>query len=122
NLFRAAALRSILAVKGAATEDVLFGLALNQLEMSTGMLNHDVKDGKIVFKGDLDGGEKFASSARTLFARLNDHFSASLLDAAEARIADYATARRALAANPDRFRIAPVYGPFPMRKASDVKR
>jgi hypothetical protein len=118
NLFRAAALRSVLFTRGEVADDVVFGLASNQLEMSAAMLNFEEKDDRVTFKGDLDNGEQMAISARALFKTLNHPFAAPMAEAAEGRIADYQNVRTAVAKTPERFRIAPIYGPFQTRSAS----
>ena len=116
NLFRAAALRSLLVAKGVATDELLFDLASNQLEMSAAMLNYEVKDDKITFKGDLENGEQMAISARTIFKMLNNGFAALMAKTAEERIAEFQSVRRAVAETKERFRIAPIYGPFASRE------
>jgi hypothetical protein len=116
SLFRAAALRAVLFAKGEATDEVLFGLASNQLEMSTAMLNFEDKYDKITFKGDLENGEQMAISARTLFNMSKNVFGSEMAEAAEERIANYQRLGRALAEAPQRFRIAPIYGPFRMAR------
>jgi hypothetical protein len=54
--------------------------------MSAAMLNYEVKDDKITFKGDLENGEQMAISARTIFKILNNGFAALMAKTAEERI------------------------------------
>jgi len=82
------------------------------------MLNHEVRDGKITFKGDLENGQQMAITARSLFKRSSNYFAAAMADAAQQRIVEYQNVRRAVAENPERFHIAPIYGPFTVRAAS----
>ena len=121
-LFRAAALRSVLLAKGEATDEVLFSLASNQLEMSTAMLNFEDKDDKITFKGVIENGEQMAISAWTLFSASNNVFATEMAERAAERIADYQKIRRAVTETPERFRIAPIYGPFLTRARSAIDR
>jgi hypothetical protein len=116
NLFRSAALRGWLVAKGGARDQLFFDLAHNQLEMSAAMLGCEVTDDKITFKGDLENGEQMATSARSIFRMFDDHFARSMAETAEERIAEYQSIRRAVAKTPERFRIAPIYGPFASRK------
>jgi hypothetical protein len=118
NLFRAAALRFMLVAKGDATDEVLFGLASNLLEMSAAMLDHEVKEDKITFKGDLENGEQMAISARTILKMLNNDIAALMAKTTEERIAEFQSVRREVAETPERFRVAPIYGPFASRAMS----
>ena len=117
NIFRAAALRAMLFVQGQATDEVMYGLASNQLDMSTAMLDHAEEGGRITFKGDLENGEQMAISARTLFEMCDDFIAAAMAEAAQRRIDEYRSVRAAIAKAPEHFRIAPIYGPFRTRSA-----